>query len=123
LSRSWSHKSGGDGPALIVIAMPAPVRISALLAVFTGRHRAQGVEVGDAVLVLDDDLAIDQRRRAGELGARLDHPAIRAGPVPPMPRELDYDQGPLAVVLDLVNPSLSGRCFRHDRRDFRLEVS
>jgi hypothetical protein len=35
--------------------------------------RAQGLEVGDAVLILDDDLAIDQGRFAGQLAASLDH--------------------------------------------------
>ena len=87
--------------------------------------RAQGIEVGDAVLVLDDDLAIDHGRFAGQLGAGLDHPAIGPGPVPAMAGEgtdlavIDDDQGAIAVMLDLVNPALSGGWFRHKRGDFR----
>jgi hypothetical protein len=47
--------------------------------------RAQSVEVGDAVLVLDDDLAVDQRRLSGEAGACIQHPVIGPCPVPAMP--------------------------------------
>jgi hypothetical protein len=60
---------------------------------------AQGIEVRDAVLVLDDYLAIDQGRLATELGAGPDHPAIRSRPVPAMTGEgsdlalVDDDQG------------------------------
>ena len=62
---------------------------------------------------------------AGELGGSLDHPAIWAGPVPAMAGEgpdlavVDDDQGAVAVMLDLVNPALSGGRFRHERGDFR----
>src|SRR5262245_56362861 len=38
--------------------------------------RAQGVEVGEAVLVLDNHLTIHQGGFAGELGAGLDWPPI-----------------------------------------------
>ena len=47
----------------------------------------RGVEVGDAVLVLDNDLAIDEGRFAGELGGSFDHPAIWSGSVPAMAGE------------------------------------
>ena len=69
-----------------------------------------GIEVGNAVLVLDDDLTINDGRLAGELGGRLDHPPI--SPVQLMTGEgpgiaaLDDNQGAVAVMLDLVNPSL-----------------
>ena len=33
---------------------------------------------------------------------------------------VDDDQGPVAVMLDLVNPAISGWRFRHGRRDFLL---
>jgi hypothetical protein len=87
--------------------------------------RAERVEIGDAVLVLDDDLAVDQRCLAGKLGAGVDHAAIWSGPVPATSREgsdlalVDNDQGAVAVMLDLVNPALSGGWFRHERGDFR----
>ena len=38
--------------------------------------RSQGIEIGDAVLVLDHHLAIDHRGLAGQLAAGLDHPPI-----------------------------------------------
>jgi hypothetical protein len=44
--------------------------------------RSQGFEVGDAVFILDDDLAINEGRMAGQLGASIDHPAIGSGPIP-----------------------------------------
>jgi hypothetical protein len=73
--------------------------------------RAQRVEVGDAVLVLDEDLAVNEGSLAGELDAGLDDSAIRSGPVPVMAREgydpapIDDDQGAIAVVL---NPAVTG---------------
>src|SRR4029079_19574525 len=77
--------------------------------------RAQGVEVGDTVLILDDHLAVDQRRLAGELAGSLDEPAIGSGPVAATTRggsdlsALDDDQGPKSVVLDLwIHPSPDG---------------
>src|SRR5262245_59128734 len=85
----------------------------------------QGVEVGDAVLVLDNGLTINQGRFAGELAGSLDHPAIWPGPVPATAGEgpdlaaIDDDQCAVAVVLDLVNPAFSGAWFRHECRDFR----
>jgi hypothetical protein len=87
--------------------------------------RAEGVEVGDAVLVLDHDLAIDQGSLTAQLAASIDHPAIWSGPIPAAAGEgsylaaVDYDQGAVAVMLDLVNPALSRGQFRHERRDFR----
>ena len=32
---------------------------------------------------------------------------------------VDDDQGAIAVILDLVNPAVSGRRLWHERRDFR----
>jgi hypothetical protein len=43
--------------------------------------RAKRIEVGDAVLVLDDDLTVNQRRLAGQLGG-VYNPAIGSGPIP-----------------------------------------
>jgi hypothetical protein len=43
--------------------------------------RSEGFKVGDALLILDHDLAIDQGRFAGELAGSLDHPAIWSGPI------------------------------------------
>jgi hypothetical protein len=86
---------------------------------------AQCVEVGDAVLVLNDNLAIDQGRSVTQPGSSFHHPAIWRGPVPAMAGEgsdlaaIDDDQGAVAVMLDLVNPPLSGGWLRHERRDFR----
>jgi hypothetical protein len=76
--------------------------------------RAQRVEVGDAVLVLDEDLAVNEGSLAGELDASLDHPAIGSSPVPAPAGEspdiltVNDDQGAVAIMLDLVNPALSG---------------
>jgi hypothetical protein len=85
------------------------------------------MEVGNAILVLDDDLAIDQGCLAGKLGRSFDYPAIRTGPVPPMPGKgpdfaaVNDDQGAVAVMLDLVNPALAGGRFRYQRGDFWLD--
>jgi hypothetical protein len=73
--------------------------------------RAQSIEVGDAVLILDDDLAIDDGCLAGELPQSFDHPVVGSGPVPAMSGEsltlalVDDEQGAIAVVLDLVKSS------------------
>jgi hypothetical protein len=74
------------------------------------------VKIGDAVLVLDDHLAIDQGRFAGQLAASIDHPPIGPRPVITVAGEgpdltaIDNDQGAVAVMLDLVNPTVSGGC-------------
>jgi hypothetical protein len=47
----------------------------------------QRIEIRDAILVLDDQLAIDQRSFAGEFGSGLDYPAIWSCPVPAMAGE------------------------------------
>jgi hypothetical protein len=70
-------------------------------------------------------LSSDQGGMAFEPYAGLDHPAIRASPVPAMAGKrpdltaVDYDQGAITVMLDLVNPPFSGGRFRHERREFR----
>jgi hypothetical protein len=72
--------------------------------------RAQGIEVGDAILVLDDDLAIKNGGLAGELAGSFDNSAIWSRPVPAMSGQgfnlvlVDDHQGAVAVLLDLVNP-------------------
>ena len=43
--------------------------------------RSKGMEISDAALVLDDHLAIDQGRFAGQLAASLDHPPIDSRPI------------------------------------------
>jgi hypothetical protein len=79
--------------------------------------RAQGLEIGSPILVLDNDLAIEDGRRAGQLGAGLDHPAVGSGPVTTMPGEgsdlalVDEDEGAIAIVLDLMNPAAPCRGF------------
>ena len=89
--------------------------------------RSEGIEVGDAVLVLDHHLAIDQGGLAGQPGAGLDHPPIGARPVIAVAGEgadlaaIDDDQGAIAVILDLVNPALPGRRLRDEGREFRLD--
>jgi hypothetical protein len=96
--------------------------------------RSKGIEIGDAVLVLDDHLAIDQGRFAGQPGARLDHPPI--GPrliiavagkgadhaaIDDEQGAIDDEQGAIAVIFDLVNPALPGRRLRDKVREFRLD--
>ena len=82
------------------------------------------MEVGDAILILDDDFAIDDSRLTRESRDSLDYPAIGAGPIPSMPGEgpdlaaVDDDEGAVAVMLDLVNPQFSGGRFRHKCWDF-----
>jgi hypothetical protein len=79
----------------------------------------------DGVLVLDDHLAIDQGRFAGQLAANLDHPPIGSRPVIAVSGEgadlaaIDDYQGAVAVIFDLVNPSLSGGRFQHEGGDLR----
>ena len=69
------------------------------------------------MLVLDDHLAIDQGSFAGQLAASIDHPPIGPRPVIAVAGEgtelatIDDDQGAVAIMLDLVNPALSGRRF------------
>jgi hypothetical protein len=88
--------------------------------------RAQGMEIGDAVLVLDDHLAIDQSRFAGQPGAGIDNPLIGPRPVIAVAGEgtdlatFDDDQGAVTIVLDLVNPALAGWRLRDNGREFGL---
>ena len=90
-------------------------------------RRSKGIEVGEAVLVLDDHLAIDQGRFAGQPGASIDHPLIGRRPVIAVPGEgadlaaIDDDQGAIAIIFDLVNPALPGRRLRDEGREFRLD--
>jgi hypothetical protein len=44
--------------------------------------RPEGFKVGDALLILDDDLAIDQASLTAQVGASIDRPAIWSGPIP-----------------------------------------
>jgi hypothetical protein len=88
-------------------------------------RRTQGIEIGDAIFILDDELAIDQGRLAGELGSSIDDALVGSGPVSAMAREgphsalVDDDQRAIAIMLDLVNPALSGGRLRDEGRDFR----
>jgi hypothetical protein len=70
--------------------------------------RTECIKVGDAVLIIDDDLAVYQCRIAGEFAGSIDHPAIGSGPVPAM-----LVEGPdLAAI---VYPTFS-QGFRQERR-------
>src|SRR5215831_9073874 len=72
--------------------------------------RLQIVEVGDAGVVFDDDLAIDQRGAETKLGERISNAAKAHGPVERFSGEqtrrtaVDARLNPVAVMLDLVNP-------------------
>ena len=72
--------------------------------------RLQMVEIGDAAVVLDDDLAVDQGRAEPELGERVGDAAKARRPVEPVPCQqphlvaVDARLDAIAVVLDLVNP-------------------
>ena len=87
-------------------------------------RRAKGIEVGDAVLVLDDHLAIDQGRLAGQPAAGVDNPPVGPRPVIAVAGEgsdlaaIDDDQGAVAIIFDLVNPALSGGRLRDEGREF-----
>lgn len=43
--------------------------------------RPEGFKVGDALLILDHDLASDQGSLTAQVGASIDHPAIWSGPI------------------------------------------
>jgi hypothetical protein len=93
-------------------------------------HRTQGIEIGYTIFVLDDKLAVDQGRLAGQLGGGIDHPAIGSGPIPAMAREGpysalvdDYQRAIAAIMLDRVNPVLSGGWLRDQGRDLRWRKS
>jgi hypothetical protein len=89
--------------------------------------RSKAMEISDAALVLDDHLAIDQGRFAGQPGAGIDNPLIGPRPVIAVAGEgsdlatIDDDQGAIAIVLDLVNPALPAGRLRDEGREFRLD--
>ena len=82
----------------------------------------QGCKVGEAVLVLDDDLAVDKGRLALEFEAGLDHAPVLVAPVMAAAGEcayvaaIDPQQSAEAVVFDFVNPAVAlGRLGGEDR--------
>ena len=64
-----------------------PLEGRGLTALLDGRlvmdGRVQGIKVGEAVLILHDNLAVHDGCLAGEFAGSLDHPPIRSGPVLP----------------------------------------
>jgi hypothetical protein len=72
---------------------------------------SQGSEVGNALLVLHDDLAIDERRAAAQLAAGLHHWRIFVAPVEtiagqcPNIAAVDAQERKATIVLNLVNPA------------------
>ena len=78
------------------------------------------MKISDAVLVLDHHLAIQHGGVAGQLATSLDNPAIGARPVIAVAGEgadlaaVNDHQGAIAIMLDFVNPVLSGGWFRRD---------
>ena len=64
--------------------------------------RPEGFKVGDALLILDHDLAIDQGSLPAQLAASIDNPAIWPGPIP-----AGAGIGPdlALVILDLMDPA------------------
>ena len=76
--------------------------------------RAESIEVGDAVLVLDDHLAIEHGGLTGQLAAGIDNPFIGPRPVIAVAGEgsdltsVGNDDRAIAIVFDLVNPPLPG---------------
>jgi hypothetical protein len=87
--------------------------------------RTQGVKIGDAMLVLDDDLAIEESSSTVQPAACINDSAICRRPViavsgegsdPPL---IDDNQGAVAVILNLMNPSVPGWWFRQESRDFQ----
>src|SRR3984893_4932475 len=84
--------------------VPKPVPTAGL------QVRLQIVEAGNAPIVLDDDLAVDQRGAETKLGERICDGAKARRPVECLSGEqtggaaVDARLNPVAVVLDLVNP-------------------
>jgi hypothetical protein len=87
--------------------------------------RTEGVKIGDAVLVLDDHLAIDQDRFAGQLAASLDRPPIGPRPVIAIPGEgadLASRESSLAQSVDQVRViGISG--LMKPKVEFEVELS
>jgi hypothetical protein len=82
-------------------------------------RRTQGIEIGDAIFILDDELAIDQGRLAGSLAAASTTPVSAMAREGPHSALVDDDQRAIAIMLDLMNPALSGGRLRDEGRDFR----
>jgi hypothetical protein len=129
------------GLAGLTIAIPFGLVIGALVAMLEGwilqkcqepmrrfvDGRPEGFKVGDALLILDHDFAIDQGSLTVQVGASIDNPAIWSGPISAGawigsdPALVDDDQGSIAVILDLVNPTSPRRWLRDRGRDFQLD--
>ena len=85
-------------------------------------------ELGDAALVLNHQLAVDQRGARGQVSKRLSNAVAElfrpiepaAGPEPNL-AVLDMRLEPIAVELDLMQPPVAGRRRLGQRRQHRLD--
>lgn len=81
---------------------------------FVVNRRSQRTEIGDAALVLDDHLAVDDGRSARQPPGGSNDRAVPVGPIGPPAGErsggaaIDDEQGAVPVVLDLVEPAVAG---------------
>ena len=89
--------------------------------------RLQVAQIGNPGGVLDDDLAVDQRRAEAELGERVGDAAKPRRPVErvagqePDLAAVDARLDAIAVVLDLVDPFVPARRLVAGRRQARVE--
>jgi hypothetical protein len=77
--------------------------------------RSEGFKVGDALLILDHDLAINQGSLTAQVGASIDNPAIWSGPISagagvgPNLALVDDDQGAMpSYLISCIQPSPEG---------------
>ena len=85
------------------------------------------MEIANALLILHHHLTIKDGRLAAEFAGSLDDAAIGIGPVITVPGKgsdlapIDDDQGAIAVVLDLVNPTGARGRFRYKGGNFQWD--
>jgi len=85
------------------------------------------MKVCPATLVKNNDLAIYQCRPAAPFLGGGDNPSVAVAPIEPVARErprlaaVDHQDGPIAIVLDLVNPVVAPLVDRGSARAAREE--
>lgn len=89
--------------------------------------RHQGLEVRDAMFVLNDDLAIKDCRSALKIGGSLNHTRITFAPIEAIAgigaglTSLDNKERAVSVMLDLVNPTTPQRRLFDEGSELRFD--
>src|SRR3712207_1582484 len=84
---------------------------------------AERGEIRHAAPVPDDQFAVEDRRAAGKPGGAIHHAGVAVRPVETVagkgPGTIvgDYNERAVAVVLDLVQPAVTGRRLGNELRD------